>query len=57
MGLSGYYWWVVLVGTVGNVVSSLMAIKASSDIVFDLTSAVLLSLVISLILIDCLGLI
>ena len=57
VGLSGYCWWVVLVGTVGNVVSSLMAVKASSDIVCDLTSAVLLSLAIILILVGCLGLI
>jgi len=57
VGLSGYCWCVVLVGTVGNVVSSLMTIKASSDIVCDLTNVVMLSLTISLILIGCLGLI
>ena len=57
VGLSGHCWWVVLVGTVGDVVSSLMAIKASPNIVCDLTSVVLFSLTISLILIGCLGLI
>jgi hypothetical protein len=49
--------WVILIRTVGNVVSSLMAMKACFAIVGDLTDAVLLGLAISLILISCLGLI
>jgi hypothetical protein len=53
----GGHCWVVLIRTVGDVVSSLMAMKASFAIVSDLTSAVQLSLTISLILISCLGLI
>jgi hypothetical protein len=53
----GGYCWVVLIRTVGDVVSSLMAMKACFAIVGDLTGAVLLSLAISLILISYLGLI
>ena len=50
--------WVVLIGTTGNVVPSLIAVEASLAVVIsDLTSAVLLSFSISLILISCLGLI
>ena len=56
MGLGGHC-WVVLIRTVGDVVSGLMAMKASLAIVSDLTSVVLLSLAISMILISCLGLI
>jgi len=55
--LSGYYQLVVLVGTVSNVVSSLIVMKASFAIIRDLTNVVLLSLVISLILRGCIGLI
>jgi hypothetical protein len=56
VGLGGRC-WVVLIRTVGDVVSSLMAMKASFAVVSDLTSVVQLSLTISLILISCLGLI
>jgi hypothetical protein len=56
VGLSGYC-WVVLIRTVSDVVSSLMAMKACFAIVGDLTDAILLGLAISLILISCLGLI
>jgi hypothetical protein len=54
--LSGHC-WVILIRTVGDVVSSLIAVKACFVIVGDLTDAVLLGLAISLILISCLGLI
>jgi hypothetical protein len=56
VGLGGHC-WVVLIRIVGNVVSSLMAMKACFAIVGDLTDAVLLGLAISMILISCLGLI
>jgi hypothetical protein len=56
VGLGGHY-WIVLIRTIGDVVSSLMAMKACFAIVGDLTDAVLLGLAISLILISCLGLI
>jgi hypothetical protein len=56
VGLGGYY-WVVLIRIVGDVVSSLMAMKACFAIVGDLTDVVLLGLAISLILISCFGLI
>jgi hypothetical protein len=56
VGLGGHC-WVVLIMTVGDVVSSLMAMKACFTIVGDLTDAVLLGLAISLILISCFGLI
>ena len=50
--------WVVLIGTTGNVVPSLIAVEESLVVVIsDLTSAVLLSFAISLILISCLRLI
>ena len=50
--------WVVLIGTTGNVVPSLIAVEASLVVVIsDLTSVVLLSFAISLIRISCLGLI
>jgi hypothetical protein len=53
VGLGGHC-WVVLIRTVGDVVSSLMAMKACFVIVGDLTDVVLLGLAISLILISCL---
>jgi hypothetical protein len=53
VGLGGYC-WVVLIRTVGDVVSSLMAMKACFAVVGDLTDAVLLGFAISLILISCL---
>jgi hypothetical protein len=56
VGLGGHC-WVVLIRTVGDVVSSLMAMKACFAIAGDLTDAVLLGLAISMILISCLGLI
>jgi hypothetical protein len=56
VGLGGYC-WVILIKTVGDVVSSLMAMKACFAIVGDLTDVVLLGLAISLILISCFGLI
>ncbi len=56
VGLGGHY-RVVLIRTIGDVVSSLMAMKACFAIVGALTDAVLLGLAISLILISCLGLI
>jgi hypothetical protein len=56
VGLGGHY-WIVLIRTVGDVVSSLMAMKACFAIVGDLIDAVLLGLAISLILISYLGLI
>ena len=55
--LGGHYWWVVLIGTIGDIMSNLMAMEASLAVVSDLTSAILLSFAISLILISCLGLI
>jgi hypothetical protein len=56
VGLGGHCWWDVLIRIVGDLVSSLMAMKASLAVVSDLTSAVLLSLSICLILISYLGL-
>jgi predicted ABC-type sugar transport system permease subunit len=56
VGLCGHC-WVILIGTIDDVVSSLMAMKACFAIIGDLTDAVLLGLAISLILISCLGLI
>jgi hypothetical protein len=56
VGLGGHC-WVVLIRTVGDVVSSLMAMKAYFAIIGDLTDTVLLGLAIRLILISCLGLI
>jgi hypothetical protein len=48
---------IVLIGTIGDVVSSLMTVEASLVVVSDLTSVVVLSFAISLILIICLWLI
>jgi hypothetical protein len=56
VGLGGHC-WIILIRTVGDVVSNLMAMKACFAIVGDLTDAILLGLAISLILISCLGLI
>jgi hypothetical protein len=56
VGLGGHY-WIVLIRTVGDVVSSLMAMKACFPIIGDLADAVFLGLAISLILISCLRLI
>jgi hypothetical protein len=53
----GGHCWVVLIGTVSDVVSNLMAMKTCFAIVGDLTDVVLLGLAISLILISCLELI
>jgi hypothetical protein len=53
-GLGGHC-WVVLLGIVGDEVSSLLTVEASPAVVVgDLTGAILLSLAISLILISCL---
>jgi hypothetical protein len=57
VGLDRYYCRLVLVRVVSNKVPSLMPVEASSAVVSDLTSAILLSFAISLILIGCLGLI
>jgi hypothetical protein len=54
--LGGYCRRVVLIGTINNIVSSLMTMEASL-VVSDLTSVVVLSFAISLILIICLQLI
>jgi hypothetical protein len=51
VGLCGHC-WVILIRIVGDVVSNLMAMKTCFAIVGDLTDAVLLSLTISLILIN-----
>jgi hypothetical protein len=56
VGLGGYC-WVGLIRIIGDVVSSLMTMKACFAIVGDLTDVVLLGLDISLILISCLRLI
>jgi hypothetical protein len=56
VGLGGYC-RVVLIRIIGDVVSSLMTMKACFAIVGDLTDVVLLGLAISLILISYLGLI
>jgi hypothetical protein len=56
VGLGGHC-WVVLIRTVGDVVSSLMTMKSSFVVVGHLTDVVLLGLAISLILISYLGLI
>jgi hypothetical protein len=57
VGLGGHCWWDVLIRPFGDLVSSLMVMKASLAVVSDLTSVVLLSLSICLILISCLRLI
>jgi hypothetical protein len=52
--LVGHCWWVILIGTIDDIVSDLMTVEASLAIVNDLTHAVLLSFAICLVLIICL---